>query len=64
MNEPKDDMLNGVADYAKFTGWSERRCSYLLEKGLLPGGKVGRLWVGSKSITREHLAKIAKGVAA
>ena len=61
MEPLSDDLLNGVAEYADFIGWSERRCLYLLQKGELPGGKIGSLWVGSKQAVREHVSRIAIG---
>lgn len=64
MDSPKADLLNGVADFAAFTGYPERKTSYLLETGQLPAGKLGRLWIGSKKKVRAHLEKIAAGEAA
>jgi hypothetical protein len=64
---PKDDLLDGVADYVAFLGanrFNKRRVFYLLEKGLLPGGKIGRRWIGSKARVRERLAQLTAGEAA
>ncbi len=60
-DDQSNDRLDGVADYAGFTGWNERRCYYLLERGLLPGGKLGARWIGSKRAVTEHLDRIAGG---
>lgn len=38
---PANDLLDGVKAIAKFTGFSERRCFYMLERSYLPAGKVG-----------------------
>lgn len=55
-NEPlHDDLLDGAADYAEFLNWPKRRVFYYLERGELPGKKLGRRWVGSKRKVREHL---------
>ncbi len=60
-NEQSDDRLDGVGEYAKFTGFNERRCYYLLERGLLPGGKLGKGWIGSKRTVTKYLDEIAAG---
>ena len=59
-----EDLLDGVPAIAAFTGWSDRRCYYLLQKGLLPSGKIGNRYIGSKRVYREFLTKIASGLAA
>ena len=61
---PADDILDGVNAFATFTGFTRRRCFYLLARGLLPGGKIGQRWVGSKATVRAHLARVANGQAA
>ena len=58
------DLIDGVTGdggYAKFTGWSKRRCYYLLEQGLLPGGKLGGRWIGSRWRVRAFLSKLTNG---
>ena len=55
------DTLKGVAAIAEFRGESERRTSYLLERGLIPGGQVGRIWYASKSTLREHHRRVVSG---
>ena len=60
-DEQSDDRLDGVGDYAGFTGFNKRRCYYLLEHGLLPGGKLGARWIGSKRAVTKHLDEIATG---
>ena len=57
-----DDILRGVPEIAYFTGEPERRIYYLLERGLIPGGKLGAIWLASKSKLREHYSRIASGV--
>ena len=59
-----DDLLNGVDNFAEFTGWTRQRCYYLLERGLLPGGKIGNRWIGSKRAVTAYLTKIATGLRA
>lgn len=53
------DILDGVGAYAAFTGLTERRCNHLLATKQLPGGKLGRKWIGSKVAVRDHLAKLS-----
>ena len=61
---PADDLLDGAKDYAEFTGYSVRRCFYLLQTGQLPGGKIGSKWTGSKTAVREKLARLTSNEAA
>lgn len=61
MGDLKDDLLDGVGDYVAFLGedrFDARRVYYLLETGQLPGGKLGRGWVGSKTAVRKRLAEL------
>ena len=67
MNDPKteaplvDDLLDGVQAIATFTGFSRRRCFYLLERELLPAGKLGTRWIASRAAVRRALTQIATG---
>ena len=54
-----DNILDGVAAYSEFTGWPPRRVYYMLEKGQLPGGKIGNRWIGSKRVVRQRLESVA-----
>ncbi len=58
---PADDLLDSADAFVRFTGFSKRRIFYLLEKGLLPAGKLGNRWIGSKAAVRRALARIATG---
>ncbi len=58
-NSLAEDLLDGVAAYSEFTGWPPRRVYYMLEKGQLPGGKIGNRWIGSKRVLRQHLESLA-----
>jgi hypothetical protein len=44
----KDDLLSSAAAIADYTGFSLRRVFHLLERGLLPGRKLGGTWISSK----------------
>lgn len=59
-----EDRLGGVAQIATFTGETVRRTQYLLERGLIPAGKVGNRWVASKRRLREHFAALTAGCGA
>jgi hypothetical protein len=50
-----DNLLRGVKAIAEFRGESPRRMNYLLERGLLPGFKIGNRWYLRKS---KHQAMI------
>ncbi len=58
-NSFADDLLDGVAAYSEYTGWAPRRVYYMLEKGQLPGGKIGNRWIGSKRVVRQLLESLA-----
>jgi excisionase family DNA binding protein len=59
-----DDLLDGADEISRFTGWSKRRVFYLLEKGQLPGFKVGNKWCARRSTLTEHIQKLERGEAA
>jgi hypothetical protein len=58
-----DDLLHGVAEISAFIGESRRRTFYLLERGLLPAGKMGATWIASKSVIRASYDKLTGRVA-
>jgi len=53
-----DDLLTGAEEIAGYTGDSLRRTNYLLEKGLLPAYKEGRIWKMRKSTHRRHIERL------
>ena len=55
------DLLWGVAAIAGAINRPERQTSYMLERGLIPAGKSGRLWVGSRRKLREHFETLTEG---
>jgi hypothetical protein len=62
----RNDIMTGVRKIARFIGESERRTYYLLEKGVIPAGKLGGQgpWIGSKRQIAAALQKVASGRAA
>ncbi len=58
MSDTGQDLLWGVRAIAADIDQSERKTFYLLERGLLPGGKVGARWVASKSAIAEHFRRL------
>ena len=60
----KRDLLRGAAEISDYIGESKRRTLYKLERGIIPAGKDGRCWVGSKRLIREHYERITAGAAA
>lgn len=50
------DVIWGVSAIAKVVGLSERKTSYLLQTGKLPGKKKGRHWISTVSALREDLS--------
>ena len=55
------DRLSGVRAIADFIGEDDRRTYYLLERKLIPAGKLGSQWVGSKKRLRDHYDRITSG---
>jgi hypothetical protein len=56
-----EDRLDGVAAIAEFIGEPPRRTNYLLERGILPAGKLGTRWVASKRRLTEHYTALVGG---
>ena len=50
MDDIPKDILKGAAQIAEYIGEDERRTYYLLERGHIPGFKVGRHWHSRKSM--------------
>ena len=57
------DKLSGVAEISDFIDEDKRRTYYLLEKKLLPAGKLGSIWIASKKLLREHYHQLTSGTA-
>lgn len=57
-----DDIIRGVPAIADYTGEPLRRCRYMLYQGQLPAGQVGRTWIASKRVLREHYRKLTGAV--
>lgn len=53
----KSELVWGARRIGQEIGRSPRQAFYLLEQGLIPGRKIGRIWVS----TRKELHMIAKG---
>ena len=56
-----NDLLWGVAAIAKHLNREERRVSYQLDRGMLPAGKQGRLWVASKKKLAQYFSNVTSG---
>jgi len=56
--EIAEDILRGVKSIADFIGEDERSTNHKLATGRLPGGKEGTQWVASKTVLRQHYAKL------
>ena len=50
-----DDLLSGTQEIAQFFGYQPRQVYYLLERGILPGFKIGRKWHARKSRLLDHI---------
>jgi hypothetical protein len=56
--EIAEDILRGVKNIADYIGDDERSTNHKLATGKLPAGKEGNQWIASKSVLREHYAKL------
>ena len=56
-----DDLLEGVAAIAAFTGMKPRRVFYLAEAGKLPLFKIGNKWCARKSTLVTYIAALEGG---
>jgi hypothetical protein len=57
-DEIADDLLRGVKRIAQFINDDERSTNHKLVTGKVPGGKEGSQWIASKTVLRDHYAKI------
>jgi hypothetical protein len=55
---PAADNLRGVKKIAEHIGETERRTYYLLEKKLIPAGKLGATWIASRRALAEHFGRL------
>jgi hypothetical protein len=55
-----EDLLEGVAAIAKFTGIPSRRVFYLAENNQLPLFKVGNRWCALRSVLAGHFAALSR----
>jgi len=55
------DLLMGASAIAGFIGQSRRRTYYVLGTSLIPAGREGQTWIGSKAKLREHYNKVTAG---
>jgi hypothetical protein len=55
------DKLSGAPAIAAFIGEPLRRTYYLLERGMIPAGQQGSIWVASRTVLREHYNRLTAG---
>ena len=60
-NDIADDVLMGTAAIAAFIGRDRQKVQYLMRRGLLPGGRIGKSWVVSKRRLLEHYDRLTAG---
>jgi hypothetical protein len=53
-----NDLLRGIPAIAAYLGDSEPRVYYAAERGLLPLGKLGANWIGSKKALTAYFDKL------
>jgi hypothetical protein len=58
------DKIEGIVAIAAEIGSKPRRTQYLLERGMIPCGKVGHIWVASRKTLRAHFKQLTGGNAA
>ena len=52
-----EDLLTGAAAIGVYVKSDTRRAFYLLERGLIPGFKIGKIWHARKSRLEAHYGK-------
>lgn len=60
MNDAENRVLWGARAIGLEVEINERQAVKLLEKGLLPGKKIGKLWTSNSQALREHLTPTVK----
>jgi hypothetical protein len=55
------DLLRGVDQIAAFIGTDRRRTYALCAKKMIPVGKQGQLYVGSRQVLAQHYRKLLAG---
>ena len=58
-----DDVVWGAKAIGEVINQPPRKTSYLLEKGVLPAGKINNRWVSSKKRLRKQIAAVISGTA-
>jgi hypothetical protein len=53
-----NDILEGAAAIAAYTGKTIRQANYLLETGQLPAFKIGRNWHMRRSTFQQHIEEL------
>jgi hypothetical protein len=56
-----NDTIRGGRKIAAFIGEDPRHIFGILQRGLLPAGKLGAEWVASKRVLTEYFAKLTSG---
>jgi hypothetical protein len=59
-----DDILRGAKEIGRFIDEPPKRVFYLIARGYLPVGRIGTCLTASKTVLREHYAKVTRGPAA
>jgi hypothetical protein len=57
-----DDLLRGIPAIAAYLGDSEQKVYYAAERGLLPLGKLGANWIGSKKALTAYFEKLTSPI--
>jgi hypothetical protein len=56
-----DDKLDGVHAIAQFINEPERRTRHLIQRGLIPAGKLAGRYIGSKQVILTHYRELTSG---
>ncbi len=62
MDELRNDLLTGASAIADFMGAETRRTFSLLERGELPGFKLGGRWYARRSTLLAHIERLEAGI--
>ncbi len=54
------DLLTGAEEIAEFLNCNTRRAFHLLEKGIVPGFKLGKRWCARRSTLTRHFEELER----
>lgn len=60
-NSLGSDLLRGLTAISRFIGEDEPRTSRLIRERMISAGRLGRVYVASRRLLRQHYAELTAG---